>query len=156
PGELRGPRVPLDESPRERRVFQLVRSARGRRDQPQAPLSRGVRHLVCLHHPTPPCIARDINRAPAGHAAARKIMFCSKFPRGILVVVRRPASGGLGWAPLAAAGLLLLVSAPPARAASTPEGASSGSDAPGTKKKATRKPSSKKGAPKSKDPASDV
>lgn len=62
----------------------------------------------------------------------------------------RLPSRSFGLVPLAAAGLLFLVGAPPTRAASNAGGASSGSDAAGTKKKATRKPSSKKGAPKSK------
>jgi hypothetical protein len=60
----------------------------------------------------------------------------------------RLASRLLG--PLAAAGLLFLISASGARAASNGDAAASGGDATGTKKKTTRKPSGKKGAPKSK------
>lgn len=52
--------------------------------------------------------------------------------------------------PLAAAGLLLLVGASGARAASNGDAAAAAGDAAGTKKKTTRKPSGKKGAPKSK------
>jgi hypothetical protein len=58
--------------------------------------------------------------------------------------------------PLAAAGLLFLVSASGVRAASITDGASSGSDAAGSKKKTPRKPGSKKGAPKSKGSSPDA
>jgi hypothetical protein len=58
--------------------------------------------------------------------------------------------------PLAAAGLLFLVSASGARAASTPDGTSSGSDAAGGKKKTPHKPGSKKGSPKSKGSSPDA
>lgn len=58
--------------------------------------------------------------------------------------------GSRSLVPLAAAGLLFLVGASGARAASNGDAASPGADAAGTKKKATRKPGGKKGAPKSK------
>jgi hypothetical protein len=65
-----------------------------------------------------------------------------------MFVVMRLASRWLG--PLAAAGLVFLVGVSGARAASNGDAASSGGDAAGTKKKTTRKPTGKKGAPKSK------
>jgi hypothetical protein len=58
--------------------------------------------------------------------------------------------------PLAAAGLLFIVSVSGARAASTSDRASSGSDAAGSKRKTLRKPGSKKGAPKSKGASPDA